>query len=237
MQYLRKPEGRHDYSGLEKAVIEATAAIEAVDAEIDNANRLGVKSALMKARQHLNAAVELAAQVDLGDKGTKALARLYYCRGRAAVALNKVESGSVNIGEAIADFVKSAELKPDAETYLCLGKAYTQAGDQDAAIESFEKATRLDFDCAEAYLLKGLIHQERGEAEDAHEDIYEAICLNPDLYREEFEPIMQAERESEAIWDELLSRPESQEALLAWAEEAREAYRAGKTTPIVFEDE
>ena len=70
-------------------------------------------------------------------------------------------------------------------------------------MESLENATRLDINCAEAYLLKRLIHRSRGEKEDAHEDIFETISLDPDLYREVFEPIMQAERESEALWDEL----------------------------------
>ena len=225
----------------------AGAALEQAQAAHMDAVERGVhpkaaRPPLRKAAERYASAIRLLKRLDFGKEADVLLASYYISRGMIVLTLNIIERemkerSPVHLNRAIDDFLKSAKLNPDAKTYLRLGEAYALAGDLDAAIESLEKATRLDFDCAEAYLLKGLIHQERGEAEDAHEGIYYAIAINPDLYREEFEQIMQAERESEAIWDELLSRPEAQEMLQEWAEEAREAYRAGKTTPIVFEDE
>ncbi len=103
---------------------------------------------------------------------------------------------------------KGNDLSPLAEIYVILGGAYWRVGASDEAIQSFEKAIEISPKYAEAYLLKGLLHRERGESDDAHEDIYWAISLNPDFYIEIFEPIMQAERESEALWDDLRSQPE-----------------------------
>ena len=196
------------------------------------------KSDIQKTIEHFNSAIQLAEQANTESKEeTDALSCLYYCRGIVALALSSMESGVVALNEAIADFKKSAELSPLADTYFHLGEAYALAGCQDKAIENFEQATELNIHYAEAYLSKGLIHRERGEEDDAHEDIYYAITINPELYREEFEPIMQAERESETVWDELLSRPESEAMLTEWDEQALEALRTGKTKPAVDVDE
>ncbi len=177
---LNKPEGRYDFSGFKKELRGADAALEQADAELDSANKPGVRRALMKAVGHFNAAIKLSVQIDLGSDADGILAWVYFCRGRAFALLNKIESGSDNIKNAIADFVKSAEMRPDAKTYLRLGEAYALAGDMDAAIESLEKASSLDFDCAEADLLrtlKGLVRQEKGDAEDACGDAEEPIVF------------------------------------------------------------
>ncbi len=192
---------------------------------------------LKKAHEHYSEAIRLTAKADLGEAAHAAPANLYHCRGIVALILYWLKGDITDaLNSATSDFAKSVELNPAAETYTRLAEAHVEAGDLDDAMENVEKAIRLDIDYAEAYLLKGLIHRARGEEDDAHEEIFEAISLNPDLYREEFEPIMEAERESEAVWDELFSRPESQELLKKWGEEALEAHDAGKTKPIVFKD-
>lgn len=177
MRYLKKPEGRYDFSAVERELEGADAALETADAEIDNADKRGARRALMKAVEHLNAAVELSVQLDFGKEADGVLARLYYCRGHAAALLNKLERGSVNMTRAIADLVKSAELKPNARTYLRLGEVYALADNLDAALDSFEKAIRLDFNCAEAHILAKLIREKRGETEDPYEDIGEPIVF------------------------------------------------------------
>lgn len=42
--------------------------------------------------------------------------------------------------------------------------------------------------------------------------------------------------ESERKWDKLFARPESQELLEEWADEALENYRAGRTSPLIPEE-
>lgn len=213
-----------------------SSAKETSAAVKENMGQTGMLCRLLKkTHEHLSEAIRLAAEVDLGEAAHSLSARFYTCRGMTSLSLYLWADDLADaLNSATADFAKSIELDPAAETYTLLAKAYVEAGKLDDAMECLEKATRLDIDCAEAYLSKGLIHQVRGEEEDAHEEIFEAVSLNPDLYRDEFEPIMEAERESEAIWDELFSRPESQELLKKWGGEALEAHQAGKTKPIVF---
>ncbi len=187
-----------------------SSAKETLDAAGENIDQTSVFCRLFKkAHGHYSEAIRLTAEIDLGEVAHSLSASLYLCRGRISLVLYQWGGDSTDtLHSAIADLVKSVELDPAAETHMRLAEAYVESDDLDAAMESLESATRLDINCAEAYLLKGLIHRVRGEEEDAHEEIFEAISLDPDLYREEFEPIMQAERESEALWDELRSRPE-----------------------------
>lgn len=225
--------GGDDRERIVDELIKGTAAFFQSAANVLNAKTSAAQSDLRKADKHLRQAILLLEQNESGEEKDVSLACLYHCRGLVALGLNDLENGSAGLDEAVAAFVKSAELVPIAETYFRLGEAHARADNLEAAVESLEKATDLDPNYAEAYLLKGLIHRHRGEAEDAHEDIYWAIASNPGLYREEFEPIIQAEKESEAIWDELLSRPESQAMLKEWGEEALEALHAGQTNPAV----
>lgn len=190
------------------AVSSAEETLDAAREHIDQTSMF--RRFLKKTHEHLSEAIRLTAEVDLREAAHVMSARPYLCRGLVSLILSRLGGDSTDAlrSAAIADLVKSVGLNPVAETYMRLAEAYVESDDLDAAMESLENATRLDINYAEAYLLKGLIHRARGEEEDAHEEIFEAISLNPDLYREEFEPIMQAERESEALWDELRSRPE-----------------------------
>ena len=197
------------------AIGDLLAAVSSVEETLDAAREHIDQTSmfrrfLKKTHEHLSEAIRLTAEVDLGEAAHVMSARPYLWRGLVSLVLSRLGGDSTDAlrSAAIADLVKSVGLNPVAETYMRLAEAYVESDDLDAAMESLENATRLDINYAEAYLLKGLLHRARGEEEDAHEEIFEAISLNPDLYREEFEPIMQAERESEALWDELRSRPE-----------------------------
>ena len=177
MPYLKKPEGRYDVSGIKAEMEKADAAIETADAKLKKENVSGAKDALNKAVGHFSAAIDLSHQIDFGGRAGNVLSRFYYCRGRAKVLLNKIERGSANTNEAIADLLKSAELEPEARTYLRLAEAYAQAGDLDAAIESIDQSISLDFNCVEAHILKKLYHEERGDENVKREDADDPIVF------------------------------------------------------------
>ena len=213
-----------------------TAALCQATADFLRENKSNAVSEYKKAIEHSNAAIRLAQQIELGKKAEAASASLYYCRGIVALILIKIGDGSADLNKAVADLAKSAKLNPVAETYLRLGEAHAYAGNLDAAVESLEKATDLDSYCAEAFLLKGLVHQARGDEDEYYDDIYEAIMLNPDLYREEFEPIMEDAREWEEKWDKTLKSPESIAMLQAWAEKAKKERKAEEAEPPISKD-
>ena len=214
-----------------------TAALCQATADLLRGNPSNAASECKEAIEHSSAAIRLAKQMDFGINADAASASLYYFRGLGALTLIKMENGAADLKKAVADFAKSAELNPTAETYRALGEAHAHAGNLDAAIECLEKATELDIYCAEAFLLKGLVHQERGDEDDAHEDIYTALCLDPGLYREEFEPIMEEERKWQEKWDKTLTSPESIAMLQDWAEKARKKSRAEKAEPPISKDD
>ena len=58
----------------------------------------------------------------------------------------------------------------------------------------------------------------------------------PEDKQEALAHIILAEMESELIWDELFSRPESEDFLERMAAEALEAHRAGLTKPLNPDD-
>ena len=161
-----------------------------------------------KARAHFSEAISLMRNLD----DPESLGSVYGLRGVVGLLWNAINR-ELSLDQAAADFEKSGELLPMETTYILLGHTQWQLDARDNAIQSLEKAIELNPLCAEAYLVKGLFHQERGEADLAHEDIYWAISLNPDLSEEKFEPIMQAEREAEAYWDEMERQPEFEAAL------------------------
>lgn len=193
---------------------------------------------------HTSASISIAERGVFPSENLKidVLAELYSCRGIYKLMLcgAVTDGGSDHAKDASADFLKSLEIiessdsSLDDEIHFYLGQAYMLSGDLDSAIESFEQTCGADMtNRAEAHLLKGLLHRERGEEEQARHDIYRAVCLDASLYEEEFAPIMEAERESEAIWDELLSRPEADAALKELEDEAREILRSRKAEQAV----
>ena len=57
----------------------------------------------------------------------------------------------------------------------------------------------------------------------------------PDSQQDEFARFLLAELNSERRWDEMFSRPESEDLLDQWAGEALDAHRAGRTQPLDVE--
>lgn len=188
---------------------------------------------------HTSASISIAERDIFPSEDLKLgiLANLYSCRGIHKLMLGDAvaDGGSDHAKDASVDFLKSLELREssgsshDGGVHFNLGQAYMLSGNLDSAIESFERACSADKNHAKARLLKGLLHRERGEEDQARHDIYRAVCLDASLYKEEFAPIIEAERESEAIWDELLSRPEADAALKELEDEARAMLRSRKS--------
>ncbi|MDE0022168.1 MAG: tetratricopeptide repeat protein [Candidatus Poribacteria bacterium] len=162
-------------------------------------------------------------------------AEFYLKRGRLYADKGKLE-------RAAAEYTKAIELYPDYQkAYRLRAEAYRTAGDLDSALDDINKAVDLDLYDAQAFMLRGLIHKDRGEIEDYEEEFRVAVLLDGDLvshetHGEEFARILKAYEESEAIWEELFSRPESDAFLLKMAEEALEDHRQGKTKPLKLED-
>ena len=171
------------------------------------------KADFEKAHMHFGKAISLMRNLD----DPKHLGFVYGLRGSVGLLWNTISqefsleiSQESSLERVTEDLEKSGELLPIETTYMLLGYTYWKRDMTDIALQRLEKAIDIKTDYAAAYLLKGRIHQERREADLAHEDIYWAISLNPDLYDEQFEPIMQAEREAEAYFDELERQPEFQ---------------------------
>jgi len=72
-----------------------------------------------------------------------------------------------------------------AKAYLNLGVAYADAGNDDQALRSYEKAIGLDNNYAEAYSNRGVIYMKMGNHEKALADFNRAIELN-DAYLNAF---------------------------------------------------
>ena len=83
--------------------------------------------------------------------------------------------------EAIEDFNKAIELKPDdAQSYFSRGIAKTKLGKHEEAIEDFNKAIELKPDDAYAYFSRGFAKTKSGKHEEAIEDFNKGIELKPD---------------------------------------------------------
>jgi tetratricopeptide (TPR) repeat protein len=91
----------------------------------------------------------------------------------------KVDKGAY--GEAIRDFTRSIELKPDlSSAYYNRGVAYGKKGDHDRAIQDYTKAIELEPDFAEPYNNRGTVYARNSEYDRAIQDYTKAIELKPD---------------------------------------------------------
>ena len=82
---------------------------------------------------------------------------------------------------AIADFTKAIELKPDyAEAFYFRGSNYYSKSEYDHAIADFTKAIELKPDYAEAYAFRGFVYNKQDKHDRTIEDSTKAIELNPD---------------------------------------------------------
>ncbi|MCC5666058.1 tetratricopeptide repeat protein [Nostoc sp. CHAB 5784] len=86
-----------------------------------------------------------------------------------------------NFTQAIADYKKAIELKPDfVEAYNNLGNAYTKQGDYNQAFTDYNKAINLNPNLAEAYNGRGIVYRNQGKYTQALVDFNKAIDLKPD---------------------------------------------------------
>lgn len=97
----------------------------------------------------------------------------YNNRGNAYIDLKKYN-------EAIADFTKALELKPDyAEAYLNRGTVYDELKKYNEAIADYSKAIELKPDYDLAYNDRGLTYYHLQKYEEAIDDYKKTIQINP----------------------------------------------------------
>jgi tetratricopeptide (TPR) repeat protein len=92
------------------------------------------------------------------------------------------ESRERNYAEAIDDFVKAVQTKPDfADAYFGLGNAYESLGRHREAIAAYTELIRLQADSPEAFIERGAAYQwiSPPEFQKAIADFAEAIRLRP----------------------------------------------------------
>jgi|GEM_PF-864430 len=88
--------------------------------------------------------------------------------------------------QAISDFTKAIELKPDyALAYCNRGNSRDEKGEYDQAIADYTKAIELNPDYAGAYNNRGISWKNKGEYDKAIADYTEAIALKP-IYAEAY---------------------------------------------------
>jgi tetratricopeptide (TPR) repeat protein len=89
-----------------------------------------------------------------------------------------------NVEEAIIEFQKSLQIKPDyAEAHLDLGNAFFHKGSLDEAISEFQTALRIRPNYAEAHLNFGLVLFKKGNLDEAITEYQNALRIKP-LYAE-----------------------------------------------------
>jgi tetratricopeptide (TPR) repeat protein len=89
--------------------------------------------------------------------------------------------GLANYSEAIKDFNRAIEIKPDyADAFYNRGIAYSKLGQHQRAIENYIKAIHLKPHDSDAYYNRGNSYAELGQHQRAIEDYNQAIQLKPD---------------------------------------------------------
>jgi tetratricopeptide (TPR) repeat protein len=98
----------------------------------------------------------------------------YYFRGRAYFNLKHFK-------QAIADYTRALEIKPDAGIYYDRGIAYCKISSLEKAINDFTIAIRIDPSYSEAYNSRGVIYAKIEKHKKAIEDFTKAIEINSDI--------------------------------------------------------
>ena len=100
------------------------------------------------------------------------------CQKNNYFDLGKSEYDKGNFENAIINFTKAIELKPDyAEAYYNRGNAYVKLQQYGKAIYDFNKAIELKQDDAQAYYNRGLVYYFSGNTYKACKDWREASLL------------------------------------------------------------
>jgi tetratricopeptide (TPR) repeat protein len=82
--------------------------------------------------------------------------------------------------QAISDYSKAIELKPDGETYRYRGYAFVKKGEFPQAIEDYGEAIRLAPDDATNFYMRAAALRNAGDLDKALADCEEALRLSPD---------------------------------------------------------
>ena len=82
--------------------------------------------------------------------------------------------------QAISDFTKSIDLKPDGEIYRYRGYTFVKKGEFSQAIEDYGEAIRLAPDDATNFYMRAAAQRNAGELNKALSDCEEALQLSPD---------------------------------------------------------
>lgn len=112
--------------------------------------------------------------IETQDHTDENLAAAYTNRGRAHYALGDAD-------KALADFDRSVELRPDAQSYSNRGSANFTLQKLEAAQADFEKAVEIAPDYADALHNLGLIHLSAGRREKALDYFNAAIEADPNV--------------------------------------------------------
>ncbi|PEU75287.1 hypothetical protein CN394_27545 [Bacillus anthracis] len=105
-------------------------------------------------------------------------------------------SSKGNQEEAIRDYTKAIELKPDyAQAHNNRGLVFESKGNQEEAIRDYTKAIELKPDYALAYYNRGIVFNSKGNQEEAIKDFTMAIGIEPQ-YGSKLDPIIKSLRAS-----------------------------------------
>lgn len=96
----------------------------------------------------------------------------------ATYAQIQLERGKPLEAAEVLDDVMAA-IGDDARVYLQIGRYRRQGGDAQGALEAFERATRTDRMCTDAWLARGTIYDERGDPGAALECYRNALLSDP----------------------------------------------------------
>jgi tetratricopeptide (TPR) repeat protein len=100
----------------------------------------------------------------------------YHAIGQAAMALDKPE-------EAVQELAFYVIYRSDdSEALTWLGMAYSQLGDQDNALNAFNKAIQIDSNQFDAYLQRSLIYIQQNQPRLARTDLEQALEINKSSY-------------------------------------------------------
>jgi len=91
-----------------------------------------------------------------------------------------VHTGTGNFRQAIEDYTRSIEIKPDyAEAYINRGAAYNGLEHYNHAVADFSRAIQIKPDYAEAYINRGAAYNNLGKHRLAIEDLDKGIAIRP----------------------------------------------------------
>ncbi len=192
-----------------------------------------IKLDLRRAYSHFKKAGSLM-KTDADSVDSIGMADVYAHSGNIGLLRNLMKDDQPPLNDVVDDlenagllFQKHGWSNVVPPIHCNLAMAYGQMGASDKAHTILTNVIAIEPEFANAYLQKGLLHQADGEADAARDYIYEAILLEPCLYRDSFKQIVDEVERWDKIWDETLKDSDSIEMLNEWVEESKRARRKG----------